>query len=102
MLRQLPGKIRLQTIILRLYIPQVPFSLFQLLFLLGKSGLLLGFVSVEFSLNALRILGRTDHDPAARLGVIPTPFGEEMLMMCLRNVLSNKNARNDPGGKDEL
>lgn len=55
-----------------------------------------------FSLYALRILSRTGHDPAALLGVILAPFGGELLMMCLRNVLSNKNARNDPGGKEEL
>lgn len=55
-----------------------------------------------FSLYALRILSRTGHDPAELLGVILAPFGGELLIMCLRNVLSNKNARNDPGGKEEL
>ena len=55
-----------------------------------------------FSLYALRILSRTGHDPAALLGVILAAFGGELLMMCLRNVLPNKNARDNPGGKEEL
>ena len=55
-----------------------------------------------FSAYALRILSRTGHDPAALLAVILAPFSGELLMMCLRNVLPNKKAREAPGGKEEL
>lgn len=47
------------------------------------------------SAYAMRILSRTGHDPASLLGVILAFFGGELLMMCLKTVLSNKK------GKDE-
>ena len=39
---------------------------------------------------ALRILSRTGHDPAALLGVILAFVGGELLMLCLRKILSEK------------
>ena len=39
---------------------------------------------------SLRILSRTGHDPAALLGVILAFVGGELLMLCLRKVLSEK------------
>lgn len=42
---------------------------------------------------AMRIMSRTDKDPAALLGVILAFFGGELLLMCLKTVLKN--------GKDE-
>lgn len=54
------------------------------------------------SFYALRILSRTGHDPAALLGVILAFFGGELLLLCLKTVLSEKEkTRDDPGGKDE-
>ena len=53
------------------------------------------------SLYALRILSRTGHDPAALLGVILAFFGGELLLLCLKTVLSEKKSRDDPGGKEE-
>ncbi len=43
------------------------------------------------SAYALRILSRTGHDPAALLGVILAFFGGELLLMCLKTVLSEKD-----------
>ena len=40
---------------------------------------------------ALRILSRTGHDPAALLGVILAFVGGELLMLCLRKILSEKS-----------
>ena len=39
---------------------------------------------------ALRILSRTGHDPAALLGVILAFVGGELMMLCLRKILSEK------------
>ena len=39
---------------------------------------------------SLRILSRTGHDPAALLGVIIAFVGGELMMLCLRKVLSEK------------
>ena len=39
---------------------------------------------------SLRILSRTGHDPAALLGVILAFAGGELLLLCLRKVLSEK------------
>lgn len=39
---------------------------------------------------ALRILSRTGHDPAALLRVILAFVGGELLMLCLRKILSEK------------
>lgn len=39
---------------------------------------------------SLRILSRTGYDPAALLGVILAFVGGELLMLCLRKVLSEK------------
>ena len=40
---------------------------------------------------SLRILFRTGHDPAALLGVILAFVGGELLMLCLRKILSEKS-----------
>ena len=53
------------------------------------------------SVYALRILSRTGNDPAALLGIILGFFGGELLLLCLKTVLSEKKARGDPGGKEE-
>ena len=53
------------------------------------------------SVYALRILSRTGNDPAALLGIILGFFGGELLLLCLKTVLSEKNSRGDPGGKEE-
>ena len=53
---------------------------------------------------ALRILSRTGQDPAALLGVILAFFGGELLLLCLRTVLQEKNTttkQGDAPGKDE-
>lgn len=42
------------------------------------------------SAYALRILSRTGNDPAALLGVILAFFGGELLLMCLKTVLGEK------------
>lgn len=48
------------------------------------------------SAYAMRILSRTGHDPAALLGVILAFFGGELLLMCLKTVLSEKKGKDDP------
>ena len=53
------------------------------------------------SVYALRILSRTGNDPAALLGIILGFFGGELLLLCLKTVLSEKKARGGPGGKEE-
>ncbi|MGM9640556.1 MAG: hypothetical protein ACI3V3_04245 [Faecousia sp.] len=54
------------------------------------------------SFYALRILSRTGHDPAALLGVILAFFGGELLLLCLKTVLSEKEkAREKSGGKED-
>ena len=53
------------------------------------------------SVYALRILSRTGNDPAALLGIILGFFGGELLLLCLKTVLSEKKSRDDPGGKEE-
>ena len=47
------------------------------------------------SAYAMRILSRTGHDPAALLGVILAFFGGELLLMCLKTVLSEKRRKDD-------
>lgn len=42
------------------------------------------------SLWALRILSRTGHDPAALLGIILAFFGGELLLLCLKTILSRR------------
>ena len=44
---------------------------------------------------ALRILSRTGHDSAAVLGVILAFFGGELMVLCLKTILSNKKTKND-------
>ena len=44
---------------------------------------------------ALRILSRTGHDPAALLGVILAFVGGELLMLCLRRILSEKTKKEE-------
>ena len=41
------------------------------------------------SAYAMRIMSRTEKDPAALLGVILAFFGGELLLMCLKTVLKN-------------
>lgn len=53
------------------------------------------------SIYALRILSRTGNDPAALLGIILGFFGGELLLLCLKTVLSEKKTRDGPGGKEE-
>ena len=47
------------------------------------------------SAYALRILSRTGNDPDALLGVILAFFGGELLMMCLKTVLSGTKQRKE-------
>lgn len=42
------------------------------------------------SYYALRILSRTGHDSAAVLGVILAFFGGELMVLCLRTIMSEK------------
>lgn len=42
------------------------------------------------SAYAMRIMSRTEKDPAALLGVILAFFGGELLLMCLKTVLNDK------------
>lgn len=44
---------------------------------------------------AMRIMSRTNKDPAALLGVILAFFGGELLLMCLKTVLSEKKGKDD-------
>lgn len=44
---------------------------------------------------ALRILSRTGHDPAALLGVILAFVGGELLILCLRKILSEKPTKKE-------
>lgn len=44
---------------------------------------------------AMRIMSRTDKDPATLLGVILAFFGGELLLMCLKTVLSEKKGKDD-------
>lgn len=44
---------------------------------------------------ALRILSCTGHDPAALLGVILAFVGGELLMLCLRKILSEKPTKKE-------
>lgn len=43
------------------------------------------------SAYAMRIMSRTEKDPAALLGVILAFFGGELLLMCLKTVLNGKD-----------
>ena len=52
------------------------------------------------SAYAMRILSRTGHDPAALLGVILAFFGGELLLMCLKTVLGEKNRKDDTYGQN--
>ena len=47
---------------------------------------------------AMRIMSRTEKDPAALLGVILAFFGGELLLMCLKTVLGEKKKPPDEGG----
>lgn len=47
------------------------------------------------SAYSLRILSRTGNDPSALLGVILVFFGGELLLMCLKTVLSEKKRSGD-------
>ena len=44
---------------------------------------------------AMRIMARTEKDPAALLGVILAFFGGELLLMCLKTVLGEKRGKDD-------
>ena len=51
---------------------------------------------------ALRILARTGHDPAALLGVILAFFGGELLLLCLKTVLAERDTpRETPGQRED-
>ena len=45
------------------------------------------------SVYALRTLARTGHDPAALLGVILAFFGGELLFLCLRTIMGEKEQK---------
>ena len=45
------------------------------------------------SIYALRTLARTGHDPAALLGVILGFFGGELLFLCLRTIMGDKELK---------
>ena len=45
------------------------------------------------SLYALRILSRTGHDPAGLLGVILGFFGGELLLLCLKTVMTGEKKK---------
>lgn len=47
------------------------------------------------SVWALRILSHTGHDPAALLGVILAFFGGELLLLCLKTILSKRKEDSD-------
>lgn len=47
------------------------------------------------SVYAMRILSRTGHDPATLLGVILAFFGGELLLMCLKTVLSGAGTKKE-------
>lgn len=47
------------------------------------------------SVYAMRIMSRTEKDPAALLGVILAFFGGELLLMCLKTVLNGTKKRKD-------
>ena len=42
--------------------------------------------------RGLRILSRTGHDPAALLGVILAFFGGELLMLCMKKILGERES----------
>ena len=47
------------------------------------------------SAYAMRIMSRTEKDPAALLGVILAFFGGELLLMCLKTVLSGAGTKKE-------
>lgn len=47
------------------------------------------------SAYGMRIMSRTEKDPAALLGVILGFFGGELLLMCLKTVLGGTKKRKD-------
>lgn len=49
---------------------------------------------------SLRIMSHTGHEPAALLGVILAFFGGELLLMCLKTVLSEKRGKDDYNDND--
>lgn len=58
-----------------------------------------------FSFYSLRILSRTGQDGTALLGVVLAFFGGELLILCLRTVLNEKQTNNsgkgdEPGKED--
>lgn len=50
---------------------------------------------------AMRIMSRTEKDPAALLGVILAFFGGELLLMCLKTVLSEKRGKDDTNDQSD-
>lgn len=54
-----------------------------------------------FSYYALRILSRTGQDGTALLGVVLAFFGGELLILCLRTVLAEKNTKAADAAKTE-
>ena len=50
-------------------------------------------VGTGASAYALRILSRTGHDASTLLGVILAFFGGELLVLCLRTILSEKKTK---------
>ena len=51
-------------------------------------------VATAASGYALRILSHTGHDSAALLGVILAFFGGELMVLCLKTVLTEKKQKN--------
>ena len=45
------------------------------------------------SAYSMRIMSRTEKDPAALLGVILAFFGGELLLMCLKTILNEKKRK---------
>ena len=56
------------------------------------------FWGTAFCAYALRILSRTGHDATGLLGVILAFLGGELLIMCMRTILTEKPRKN---GKEE-
>lgn len=53
------------------------------------------------SVYALRILARTGHDGASLLGVILAFLGGELLVLCLRTILSEKQQDKTAAGRED-
>ena len=52
-------------------------------------------VGTGSSVYALRILSRTGHDATGLLGVILAFFGGELMVLCLKTILSKKESKTD-------